>query len=1032
MVLSTRISSPDREQVSAITDVGTNLYNNALQLVSEFRNGTFSNLHPLVSTLRSLLPSVAVQDFKGCPNLTMSKEFVNSALTRLIISSAINNFAGLDGLPHSILGCLRNPTNMRLLQELQSANGPETEAFAENVFYAAVESSNAGIVEYLLRTNTLDPNKLVCNPYGTWRTPIERAVELESMEVTRVLIHAKVDLNRTAGNSRQNQGTLEVAIYLQGWNQSYVSLEIVRMLLEAGAILDLERFERSGVYCRPKTNSLVLLINFYFNASATRHIGKKILGVVLRAAREDEYDGTQWDLAWNVVIGMVETDFTNAINILTEELANLNFALDMAAEHGHLELVKALLGSGTIPTANFLCRGINSGNEELVRYLLDAGADVSGHCSTAAVTDAGLDGDCVPPPPRRASRRGPRRCSYTTPLAEAIRLGNVRILELLQSGGTLLQIEEKSRFSAALTAASEVGDIRFVRELLDIRSVHELLDMEPILDGDELLGALLASVRGSQEEIITMILDNGATAIRSKLTEILGSYERGFLGGNVEDLPIQQALLHASRAGHISIVQKLLGLTSTFGGPCLHHSLLASIEGNHEQVALMLLDAGADPSSECVAAALNVKNFELVNSLLEADAFLRTSHEISPYCTHPPEDCSHPLLVLRATNLGAYSIVERLVAYGANVDDFCHKSESGTALVAAVRKQDVKLVQLLLDSGADIDLCARYPPGVTPLAAAVIQEDVFMTDFLLARGANSADAKALYAGMLRNDLLTEKLLEAFTKQYPHGKKDFDFEVMESAIELGNLNIIRQLLLLPVDLNRFVQSVRIPDGDLDCQSYGRMTPLGFAIMKDQGKHLDIVQMILEAGGDPNSTVLDQYYDKILQTALLVAVDTGNLRMVQLLVDHGARVNCPATMGHKRTPLQHAAEIGSFDIVEYLLSKEAEINAPPARSGGATALQLASIRGYIGIVELLLNSSADPNAPAAKINGRTAIEGAAEFGRVDVLRLLANAGAKMDWRQFERAAWLAEKNGRVATKKYLESLFHETVSVEELLS
>jgi hypothetical protein len=113
--------------------------------------------------MRSLLPSVALQDFEEYPNLTMDKEFVNSALTRLILFSTANNFAGLNGLPHSILECLRNPTNIRLLQELQSANSPEAGAFAENLFYAAVESNNAGIVEYLLRTNAVDPTKLVCN-----------------------------------------------------------------------------------------------------------------------------------------------------------------------------------------------------------------------------------------------------------------------------------------------------------------------------------------------------------------------------------------------------------------------------------------------------------------------------------------------------------------------------------------------------------------------------------------------------------------------------------------------------------------------------------------------------------------------------------------------------------------------------------------------------------------------------------------------------------------------------------------------------
>jgi ankyrin repeat protein len=441
----------------------------------------------------------------------------------------------------------------------------------------------------------------------------------------------------------------------------------------------------------------------------------------------------------------------------------------------------------------------------------------------------------------------------------------------------------------------------------------------------------------------------------------------------------------------------------------------------------MLLDAGADPSSECVGAALRVKNFELVNALLDADAILRGAPRV-----HFPDPGCDPPLVLEATELGDYSILERIIAHGANVDLFHGKS--ATALAVAVERQDIRLVQLLLDSGANINLYDFYRDGVTPLAAAVMQGDVTMTGLLLARGADPADVKALCTGLLRNNLITEKLLEAFTKNYPHGKKGFGFEVMERAIELGNLDIIRQLLLLPVDLGCWAKTSEFLGGYLNgLLDKGWITTLGWAIIKDKGQHLDIVQMVLEAGGDPNANVVNQCVDgTIPKTALLVAVGTGRLEMVRLLVDHGAMVNCVATMGVKRTPLQTAAEIGSFDIVEYLLSKGAEINAPPARSGGATSLQLAAIGGYIGIAELLLNSGADPNAPAAKVNGRTAIEGAAEFGRVDMLRLLTNAGAKMDWRQFETAAWLAEKNGHIATKKYLDAIFHETVSVEELFS
>lgn len=955
---------------------------------------------------------------------------MNSALTRLIISSTANNFAGLDGLPRNILECLRNPTNMRLLQELQSANGPEAEAFVENFFCAAVESSNAGIVEYLLRTNDLDPNKLVCNQRQRQYTPIERAVKLDSMEVTRVLIHAKADLNKTAGSLYDDQGTLEVAIERQSWiyhrDRPYVNLELVRMLLEAGAILNPEG--APVFHNRFETGLVVLLITFYFNASTTRHIAIKLLEHVLRTSLEDGRlrweKRDHWDFVRNFIIGIAQSDFITAINILDD--ANINLALNIAAEQGNLELVTALLRSGTTPTADVLSLGIKSGNRELVRFLLDEGADASGHPNTATIINTGPDND-YDWTLYWDTRRVSRRC-YMTPLAEAIRLGNAQILELLQSRGAWLRIEEKSRFSAALAAATEVGNISLVRKLLDIRSVYELLNMEPILDGHELLDPLLASVLENQPEIFMMILDSGATAIRSKVTEIMEPYERDPGSANIKKSPIQQALVHAARAGYVTIVRKLLSLTSMFGGLYLHDPLLASIEGNHEQVVLMLLDSGADPSSKCIAAALDNKNFELAHLLLEADANVKTLHST---CLFGSSSCTHPPLVLKATNLGAYSIVERIVAQGADVEESCLEHDPGTALIVAVRKQDIKLVQLLLDSGATVNSRGRSYEAVTPLAAAVMQGDVTMTDFLLTRGANPADAKALYEGMLGSNVLTKRLLEAFTKQYPHGKKGFGPGVLRRAIELGNLDIIRQLLLLPLDLDGF--------SGANSSSRQHMTPLGWAIMKDQGEHLDIVQVILEAGGDPNSTVLRQeVYDSeygtriILKTALLVAVETSNLLMVHLLIHHRANVNCPTTMGVKRTPLQSAAEIGSFDIVECLLSKDAEINALPARSGGATALQLAAIGGYTGIAELLLNSGADPNAPAAKVSGRTAIEGAAEYGRVDMLRLLTNAGAKMDWRQFERAARLAERNGHVATKKYLESLFHETVSVEELLS
>jgi hypothetical protein len=158
---------------------------------------------------------------------------------------------------------------------------------------------------------------------------------------------------------------LEIVIYRHGWRHDQkpkaADPRLVHMLLEAGATLDLaelkpfelcngfELRERSEICKRfehftvIETSSVVLLITFYFKASATRHIAIKILGRVQSPRMRTR---NQPDLAWDVIIGIVQTDFAHAINIFTENRVILNSALEMATEKGHVELVKAFLGPG--------------------------------------------------------------------------------------------------------------------------------------------------------------------------------------------------------------------------------------------------------------------------------------------------------------------------------------------------------------------------------------------------------------------------------------------------------------------------------------------------------------------------------------------------------------------------------------------------------------------------------------------------------------------------------------------------------------
>ncbi|KAK7228679.1 hypothetical protein V2G26_000849 [Clonostachys chloroleuca] len=170
---------------------------------------------------------------------------------------------------------------------------------------------------------------------------------------------------------------------------------------------------------------------------------------------------------------------------------------------------------------------------------------------------------------------------------------------------------------------------------------------------------------------------------------------------------------------------------------------------------------------------------------------------------------------------------------------------------------------------------------------------------------------------------------------------------------------------------------------------------------------IIRRTLEAGADPVAT---DWVPVKGGSALLQAIISNNIPMVELLLGKGANINRPAKQGLKRTPLQQACEQGGLQMVKYLLDRGADIHAPPAVNGGATALQLAAIQGNVNIVRLLLDSGAKVNEAPAAVNGRTALQGAAENGRVSVLDLLLVEGKGIcTSTDIENASKYAERNG-----------------------
>lgn len=146
-------------------------------------------------------------------------------------------------------------------------------------------------------------------------------------------------------------------------------------------------------------------------------------------------------------------------------------------------------------------------------------------------------------------------------------------------------------------------------------------------------------------------------------------------------------------------------------------------------------------------------------------------------------------------------------------------------------------------------------------------------------------------------------------------------------------------------------------------------------------IDEVKLLIAKGVNVNAK--DKHYDGI--TALFVAVEDGNVEMVETLLNFGAKVN--AQDDEKRTPLMNLDDDAKPELVQLLLNFGAKVNA--ADKEGNSVLIAVSTRTDAKILQILLNHGAKVNAQNK--DGQTALMNAAEADNLENVRVLLAAGA-----------------------------------------
>ena len=300
-----------------------------------------------------------------------------------------------------------------------------------------------------------------------------------------------------------------------------------------------------------------------------------------------------------------------------------------------------------------------------------------------------------------------------------------------------------------------------------------------------------------------------------------------------------------------------------------------------------------------------------------------------------------------------------------------------------------------------------------------LKDDVKFVQRLLSRFRGSAPTAvsfAVFNGQQHLEVLREANVD------PTGAPEF----FEDSWDLQEIDFgpPQSVLEIAVVLNDDALSLLLQWTPWDSRLTGRALAIAIVVKKR-----DAIDSLLACGPDMQQEVTIRYCedneDETEITEIFTPLQAAVKGQLVPLAQHLAKsadLNYLGDGARRRTPLQHAVEKGNMELIKMLLQHGAKVDGPPARDGGATALQIASFQGYIGIARRLIDLGADVNEAPARFNGRTALQGAAEYGRIDMLQMLLDEGTLIvgdGEQQYQKAVDLAERNGHKAAARLLRS-------------
>ncbi|KAK6360966.1 SH3 and multiple ankyrin repeat domains protein 2 [Orbilia blumenaviensis] len=287
---------------------------------------------------------------------------------------------------------------------------------------------------------------------------------------------------------------------------------------------------------------------------------------------------------------------------------------------------------------------------------------------------------------------------------------------------------------------------------------------------------------------------------------------------------------------------------------------------------------------------------------------------------------------------GRLSMVERLLAEGADVNELVHEAVYSTPLIAAGWGGSIPVAKFLIRKGAQVNLLAGQVKSA--LAEAVLCRSIDMVKLLLDEGA-----------------IIDQLLES--KRCG--------SALTAAAGIGDENMVKLLVSRGASVN--LEGSTGP-------------PLLAAISCVRESGMAIMEYLVQNGANINAVLERAYYG----CALIAACFTPTMsplnnisERITFLVEHGADVNLEIKRGEYGSALAAFAAVEaifgeekSVAGMQYLIEKGARVNERLSSGIYGCALISAAVHGGLKSMKFLIENGADVNLVARTGTYRSALE------------------------------------------------------------